>query len=213
MQEAEARSPASCHRGKSLHHDPGFTLRGCRISHVGSGYQGCHLPGTVMDATHFHLVISHAPLFGVLFGALLLAYVVARRSDEAARLGLGLVVIAGLLAVPTFISGDEAEDRVENIVGVSDVQIEAHEEAGKLAGYGIAGLGLLALGGLLAFRRRPIPRPVVLGALVLTLAATAGVGYTANLGGQIRHTEIRDGATSLTSTDPERPREDRGDDH
>lgn len=167
-----------------------------------------------MDATHLHLVISHAPLFGVIFGALLLAYAIARRSDEAARLGLGLVVIAGLLAVPTLLSGDGAEDRVENIVGVSEVQIEAHEEAGELAGYGVAALGLLALGGLLAFRRRPVPRPVVLGALVLTLAATAGVGYTANLGGQIRHTEIGDGAT-LTSTDSDdaQRREDRDDDH
>lgn len=165
-----------------------------------------------MDATHFHLVISHAPLFGVVFGALLLAYAVARRSDEAARLGLGLVVIAGLLAVPTFLSGEEAEDRVENIVGVSEVQIEAHEDIGKLVGYGVAALGLLALGGLLAFRRRPIPRPIVLGALVLTLGAVAGVGYTANLGGQIRHSEIRDG-TALSSTDSDQRREDRDDDH
>src|SRR5690606_11037962 len=103
-------------------------------------------------------------------------------------------------------------DRVENIVGVSEVQIEVHEEAGQLAGYGVGALGLLALGGLLVFRRRPVPRPVVLGALVLTLGA---VGYTANLGAQLRHPEIRDGATSLTTTDfnDDRPRENRHDDH
>lgn len=168
-----------------------------------------------MDATHLHLVISHAPLFGVIFGSLLLVYALARRSDEAARLGLGLVFIAGLLAVPTFLSGEEAEDRVENIAGISKVQIEAHEDAGKLAGYGVATLGFLALGGLVAFRRRPIPRPAVLGALVLALTAATGVGYTANLGGQIRHTEIGDGMSTLSSTglDNDLRREDRDDDH
>jgi len=44
---------------------------------------------------------------------------------------------AGLLAVPTLLSGEGAEDRVENIAGVSKVQIEAHEDAGRLAGYGV----------------------------------------------------------------------------
>ena len=53
---------------------------------------------------------------------------------------------AGLLAVPTLLSGEGAEDRVENIAGVSKVQIEAHEDAGRLAGYGV-GYNTVNLGG------------------------------------------------------------------
>lgn len=146
-----------------------------------------------MNAAHLHLILNHAPLFGVLFGALGLSYAFVRHSDDAARLSLGLVLLAGLLAVPTYLTGEEAEDVVEDLAGVSHDRIEEHEDAGKMAAIGAGLLGLVALGGLLGFRRTPVPRTFTLVALVLTLSAAGWIGYTANLGGQIRHTEIRVG--------------------
>lgn len=143
-----------------------------------------------MNADHLHLILNHVSLFGVLFGAVALAFALVRRNDDIVRFGLGLLIIAGLFVVPTYFSGEEAEDMVEGIAGVSHARIEAHEDAGKLAAIGAGALGLLALGGLVFFRRRPVPRPLVLGALALSLVVAAGVGYTANLGGQIRHPEI-----------------------
>jgi uncharacterized membrane protein len=53
-------------------------------------------------------------------------------------------------------------------------------------------LGLAALAGLLFLRTSgAIPKWLVVIVLLLSLATAAVVGVTANLGGQIRHTEIR----------------------
>jgi uncharacterized membrane protein len=164
-----------------------------------------------MDAVHLHLALNHAPLFALLFGALGLAYAAARRSDDAARLSLYLLVLAGLLAAPVYFTGEETEEAVEHLAGVSEAVIEPHEEAGQVAAIGAGLLGLVALGGLIAFRRRSAPRPLVLGVLGLALVAAAWVGYTANLGGQIRHTEIRDG-TPPSATEAPLPRSSYDDD-
>jgi len=63
-------------------------------------------------------------------------------------------------------------------------------------------LGVVSLAGLLFFRRsRTIPLWFSGFALVLSLAATGAMGWTANLGGQIRHSEIRDASATAPATD------------
>jgi len=54
-------------------------------------------------------------------------------------------------------------------------------------------LGAAALAALVFFRRRTLSRGVMLGLLVAGLVPTGALAYTANLGGQIRHPEIRSG--------------------
>ena len=59
--------------------------------------------------------------------------------------------------------------------------------------------------GLAVFRSQALARWVVPTALVLALGATATMGYAANLGGQIRHTEIRSTAAPMRAGEvPER---------
>ena len=156
-----------------------------------------------MTAAHLHLVLNHAPLFGIVFAVLGLAWALARANDGVARASLGLLVLAGLLVVPVYLTGEEAEDVVEGRAGVSEAVIEAHEEAalgGAIATGAVAVLGLVVL---IGFRKREIPRATTGLVLVLALAAAGWIGYVANLGGQISHPEIRDGATQ-TTTDYER---------
>ncbi|MDX1530114.1 MAG: hypothetical protein R3362_01175 [Rhodothermales bacterium] len=147
-----------------------------------------------MDVMHLHLALNHAPLFAVLFGAAGLLYALLVRSDGALRATLSLLVLGGLLVLPVYLTGEAAEEAVEHLEGVSEAAIEAHEAAALGAALAVAALGLLALGGLLGFRRRPVARPFALVLLVLTLGVGGWVGYTANLGGQINHPELRDGA-------------------
>jgi hypothetical protein len=55
-------------------------------------------------------------------------------------------------------------------------------------------LGLVAAGGLFFFRlAATIPRWFMVLALILTIVVNSLVGYTANLGGQIKHPEARKG--------------------
>ena len=62
---------------------------------------------------------------------------------------------------------------------------------------------------------RDVPRGLAAGVLVLALGVGAWTGYVANLGGQIRHTEVRSGATAADATviepRPQRPPPPGGD--
>jgi uncharacterized membrane protein len=66
----------------------------------------------------------------------------------------------------------------------------------------MAGLGVLTLAALWRYRKRELPRGVAGAALFVAVGVTAVMAYTANLGGQIRHTEIRAAASSTGVAQP-----------
>jgi hypothetical protein len=101
-----------------------------------------------------------------------------------------------VLAVATFLTAEPAEEAVEGLTGVSESLVERHEEAALLATIILGAFGGLSLGALLWFRRRALPRAVTLLLLAVALVPTGAMAWTANLGGQIRHTEVRPGATA-----------------
>ena len=91
-----------------------------------------------------------------------------------------------------FFTGHEAEDVVKNLPGVTEAYIGRHEEMADLALVLMEALGIMAAAGLFLLRRSgSIPRWLVFLVLVASLVTAGAVGLTANLGGQIRHTEIR----------------------
>ncbi len=156
-----------------------------------------------MSAAHWHLVLNHIPLLGILFGALLLAFGLWRGQEDVQKASLGLLAVAGLAIIAVYLTGEPAEEVVEGLAGVSHDAIEAHEH---FAWYGlVAGLATSggALGALLygAVRQR-LARWTVQGTLLLALVSVALIGYTANLGGKISHPELRgDTATQVVSED------------
>lgn len=144
-----------------------------------------------MSPTHLHLVLTHVPILGVLFGTLLLGWAMLRRSEELQRLALVLFVLCGLAVVPVFQTGEPAEETVEHLPGVSKAAVERHEESAETTLFLTEVLAAAALGALI-FRRRsgPLALPLLGGVLVLGMLASASLAWTGSLGGQIRHTEI-----------------------
>ena len=144
-----------------------------------------------MNSAHLHLLINHIPVLAMLFSLLLLLYGLIRDSGEVKRAALGGIVLAALTAVPSYFSGEAAQTRVE-AMPVTDAQVEMHEEAAETAVVFTGLAGAIALVGLWAGRRSErLPRWTIILTLLLALGATALLARTANLGGQIRHTEIR----------------------
>jgi uncharacterized membrane protein len=147
-----------------------------------------------MNWPHIHLVINHFPVIGFLLGLLFVAYAIIRKSDELQKTGLGFLVLVALITVPVYFTGDLAGDAMERLPDVSKSLVEQHEEAASVALTGAVLLGLIAAGGLFFLRRAAaIPRWFMVLALILTIAVNSLIGYTANLGGQIRHPEARKG--------------------
>jgi len=100
-----------------------------------------------------------------------------------------------------YLSGEPAEHLVEHLPGISEPVIEAHEEAAEVAFIAVIVLGVAAVAMLIVFRApRSIPRPVSAGALIIALATCGLLLRTANLGGKVRHTEIRDNQPAATAS-------------
>lgn len=144
-----------------------------------------------MNAAQQHLLLNHLPVIGSLFCLLLLAYGLVRRSAELQKAALGALVLVALLTIPTYLTGEPAEEVVEHFPGFSETHVEPHESMAKIALVASLVLGVLALGGLLLSRGRAVPVGLTLLILLGNLATFGLMAYTAHLGGQIRHAEIR----------------------
>ncbi|MBK7513824.1 MAG: hypothetical protein IPI76_16435 [Chloracidobacterium sp.] len=173
-----------------------------------------------MDLAYLHIVLNHLPIMGVPIGLGLLLLGIVTSNDSIKRAALLAFVVLGLLSIPVYLTGKGGEDFVEDLAGVSEAAIEAHETMATFALISVSLLAAFALfaflkyGGLTLFKRRiadeskllngevapgsasGIPFWVLLVTLALA-AGTAGVlGFTGKLGGKIRHTEFYGGAQS-----------------
>ena len=145
---------------------------------------------------HVHLLLNHIPPLGAIFGLVWLAIAVQKKNPEWQKAALATFVAIALLTVPTFLTGEPAEHAVEHLSGISESNIEPHEESALVALIGIEVLGLVALAGLLLSRGSSrISDRWITAALVVAMVATGLLVWTSHLGGQIRHPERRAGFT------------------
>jgi hypothetical protein len=154
-----------------------------------------------MSPVYLHLLLNHVPVIGTILVIVLLGYALLRRSTELVRVSLGMFVLLAFAGTVVYLTGEPAEELAEGLPGVSEAILERHEDAALVATLMLGSVGAVALGGLLAFRKRVagIPRGFAAFALLLALVPAAALGYTANLVGQIRHTEIRPGGVAAAS--------------
>ena len=145
-----------------------------------------------MNWAHLHLLSNHLPVIGTLFALGLLGWGVLRRNDAVQRVALGTFVVVALLALPAYFTGDPAEGAVEHAAGVAESSIAAHEAAALVS---LVAAGLVGLVGLVALYRgrrgRSLAAPLTALALVMATVTAGLMAWTANLGGAIRHPEIR----------------------
>lgn len=163
-----------------------------------------------MSTVHIHLFINHAPFFGITFGLLLLIIAMLKNLEEFKKLGLIIMVVSSLLTVPTYFSGENSEEAVEHLPGVSEGIMEEHEDMGKIA-LGLSGLlGLLSLASI--FLKDKNQKIALTSIIVLGLITEGAIAKTANLGGQIRHSEIRAENANNVSNEKEGKEDKKGED-
>jgi hypothetical protein len=153
-----------------------------------------------MNGPHWHLILNHIPVLGTAFGLGLLLFARWRKSDELTKAALGALVIIALLAVPAYLTGEPAEGGVKGLPGVLKSDIEHHEDAATIAFIGVLVVGVGALAGLIVFRKgKPVPFWFSSLIVAAALIVSGLMAWTANLGGQVRHTEIRGGSGASVS--------------
>ena len=147
------------------------------------------------SGVHLHLLVNHAPVFGTLFGFALVAASFLFAPDVLRRTAFVVLIATGIAAAAADLTGEPAEDAIRGFPGVQRALIHDHEEMGEKAFILSVALGVLSLGALVRWRRAAVPRGVAVGALLASAFVGGAMSYTALLGGRIRHTEVRPGAT------------------
>lgn len=159
------------------------------------------------EGAHLHLLVNHAPIFGSLFALALLIASYFTAADTFRRAAFVVLILTAIAGAAANLSGDAAEDAIRGFPGVKRDVIHEHEEMGDKAYYLAGVLGVLSLGALVRWRRRPIPANVTLIAALATAFVGGAMVYTGLLGGRVRHTEVRPGATKTDAITIEPPRQ------
>jgi uncharacterized membrane protein len=152
-----------------------------------------------MNQPHIHLLITHLPIFGSILGGLVLAHGLWTKSNQTKIAAYNLFIISAFGAGIAYLTGEAAEESVENLQGVVEATIERHEEFALFALISLITLGVVSILGLfLTLRKSPLTSTVAFVTLFISLISFSLVARTGYLGGQIRHTEISNGATAPT---------------
>ena len=149
-----------------------------------------------MNTAHWHLMLNHIPIIGAIIGTLVVAGgTILGRHAAIRRTGLLILVGSAVLSIPAFLTGEGAEEIAEKLQGVTEQSMDRHEELGENFFRLVIVLGLLALLTLIADWRK-LRASGWLYYAVLAVGVTASVysKTVATSGGEIRHTEIRQGA-------------------
>lgn len=146
---------------------------------------------TNLNGAHIHLMLNHLPVVGLPIVLFFLLWAVIRDNREMKQASLFFLVFLGVASIAVFLTGEPAEEVVEHLQGVSENLIESHEDLGKLALIATLITAASALYSYLRELRGFRSQGGVKLVLVFGLLATLALGATANLGGKIRHSEIR----------------------
>ena len=155
-----------------------------------------------MNSTHVHLLLNHFPIIGIMIGTVLLFYGVWKKNTSIQRISLATIVVMALIAIPVFLTGEPAEESVENLPGVVKATIEEHEEASEIAFWSMMLAGAISLMSVVLqmLQNKMAKTSVMLALLVSTVTSVlmARAGY---LGGQIRHTEVQGNAVANSASE------------
>lgn len=145
-----------------------------------------------MNSAHFHLLVNHIPILLPMVGACILLSGFLFNSEVLKRTAFVLFILAAAASLAAVTSGEEAEEVVENLEGISEDYIEKHEETANLFAilcYILGGISCLAL--WVSLKQKTYSRAMASMVLLFSLVVIYFGKETGTTGGEIRHTEIR----------------------
>ena len=159
----------------------------------------------MFNGAQIHLAINHMPVVGMVLAFLVLVTGLLIKNSTVRRTGLMLLVFVAITSVPAYLSGEPAEEMVEDKPGVTEVLIHEHEEAAELAFVlcmitGGAALLSLVLGRM---KRENLEMKAAYLSALLSGVTFITLANVAHLGGLIRHDELRAGVSAHASSNKE----------
>jgi uncharacterized membrane protein len=146
----------------------------------------------MMNPAHLHLVVNHFPIIFPITGVLIMIAGLIFKSEPVKRTAYMVFILGALTAVAAMLSGEEAEEVVENMSGVTENYLESHEAAAErfsVLSYMLGGFSLLGLWA--SVKEKSFSFFISIGALAFAIVALVFGAKAGTTGGEIRHTEIR----------------------
>ena len=136
-----------------------------------------------MNLEYLHPLFVHFPVALTLVGTALLAYGALRDKAEVVRAGLLVLMVAGAMVIPTYVTGQVARAVLEDSAAYErDLPLlDTHEDLGLASLALLVSLGIVA--GLALGKWKEGAKPW--GLLLLALAACALIALTAFYGGRL----------------------------
>lgn len=148
-----------------------------------------------MNEAHWHLLLNHFPIEGVIIGLMILSVGFLIRKKEVKHTALSVFMAAAIIAIPASKTGHKAEHFLKKLDEAPHELIEEHEDLGEIFMYAAVGLGLISLITLVLDLRRSSAASVLYGIIFVTAIAACTLAVkVGTTGGKIRHTEIRNEA-------------------
>lgn len=146
-----------------------------------------------MNDAHFHLLVNHLPIIIPIIGLLILIGGFITRSAIVKRTACLVFMLGAICTIPAAVSGEGAEEVVEDMELADHHIIHEHEEAAEIFILFSYALGALALVGLWANLKEKsfstVINVIILALSIVVIFLGSNAGTT---GGEIRHTEIRE---------------------
>ena len=151
-----------------------------------------------VNLAHLHLLLNHIPTIGTVIGLGLFSVSLVGQNDSVKKASLVTLLIVAAAALPVYMTGNAANEIVED--RVSKELVAKHQDAAALALGFMAVTGIFAWLGLWQYRRDSRPAGWTMLAVLLVSLVTLGfMTRAATLGGEIRHEEIRSPGDDATA--------------
>lgn len=145
-----------------------------------------------MNGAHWHLVLNHLPIIIPAIGLLIMIVGILLKSEILKRTAYGLFILGTITAIAAFSTGEEAEEVVEEMIGINEGLIHLHEEAAEVFVtllYILCGFSLIGIWA--SWKEKSFSNLISFMIIALSLAGLFYAKQTATTGGEIRHSEIR----------------------
>lgn len=147
-----------------------------------------------MDFHYLHLLTNHIPIVGMPIALCLLVFGLFMVRPDLKKAAYALLFVMGVMTIPVYFTGEPAEEKVEDTPLVSESVLEEHESIAEVAFYLCAITGLFGLAGVWLENKRAnaaYTRNLPVIVMLVTLASSGLLAWTAMLGGKIRRPELR----------------------
>lgn len=150
---------------------------------------------------YVHVLLNPLPVYGMAAGAFILGVALLLRRSSEAVAALVWIALVGILTYPVLNYGHRGYDRVYAMSN-SDAQqwLDVHADRAEKTKAVFYLTALVAIGALLTKKKWPkFSMPLTLASLFLAMVSAGLAGWISQAGGQVRHSEFRDGPPVMES--------------